>query len=171
MQELHEFLQGPNGTTKNGEPCLPVIVPEARTTRPLRARRTLTRAQRKAALKHVLATILELDPDEDAKVYEALKNAKIRSIHSFVALERQDVLDLELNGKNGLIGMVIGNYRHILSFLGFVQWRKDKGKPIEDSQWLSLTGKEFDAYVDRHGCRLGETITTAKPRLRSAIPA
>ena len=48
---------------------------------------TLTRPQKIAALRHVLTTIIDLDPNEDAPIYQALKIAKIRSIRAFVEME------------------------------------------------------------------------------------
>ena len=64
-----------------------------------------THGQKKEALQHVLTTVLEMDPDEDGKVFEAMRNSDISTINMLCDLTRQDVIDLVV--KDGDIGYKI----------------------------------------------------------------
>ena len=109
----------------------------------------LTQAQKKAALKHVLATVLDQD-ESTSPLSIALKEESITNIGDLLVLSADDVdgLTYPVANDTGRVSkkpVPKGLRNLLLVFIDYVQHRIDEGDPIHEG-WAQVTNEQFDTF-------------------------
>ena len=100
----------------------------------------LTRAQKKAALDHVLLHVMQRSPNDD--LVNALTALGVDSPHSLISLHNTSINQM-VNADGDPIP--IAQKALIFTFIKYCIWRTEEGNPINNN-WTGITQEEFDEY-------------------------
>jgi hypothetical protein len=104
----------------------------------------LTRAERKAALEHVIEHVFLLETDNPLSF--ALKRAFLNDIYDVLTMPFQDIARLDYEGDNGKLTLLPAGYQYMIRILKhFDAQRTLEGIPIGD-EWKLVTAAEYDEY-------------------------
>jgi hypothetical protein len=106
----------------------------------------LTRQQAEAALTHVASTLLRAPAD--SPIMCAFKIEGIRSIDDLLSTPEDQIdsftyIDPDTTTEADLPR---GDQNRIQLLLHYAQWRINENRPIQEMDWLSITGEEFMMY-------------------------
>ena len=106
---------------------------------------TLTRQKKKAAIKHLLETVFDLDSNSPIQL--ALEQNGLSSPHDIVSLNdvEFELLMYKPAGATEAIPLQKGHASCLKAFKALVVHKAATGNPIDDD-WISITQDDFDKF-------------------------
>ena len=128
----------------------------------------LSRQQCTAIMTHILETVFDQPPDSN--LHKSLRHNAIVSPHDLCSED-----DAQLDGYRyptaaaGVTEVLPrGNVGLLRSFKKFVAYKNANGQPIEDTDWLSITKEEFDAFRITQNFPQAAVPPAMKPAMHAA---
>ena len=105
----------------------------------------LSRQQKKDAIKYVLETVFDLQPDSN--IHNCFTLNQIESPYDICGLDVTDIADLEYPTATPGVNSKLpaGNIGLLKCFKAFVAYKTAIGDPIGD-RWTSISTDEFDSF-------------------------
>ena len=105
----------------------------------------LTRAEKTAAMKHIVETVL--DEAADSPVAKSLIKNRIKSPHDLLSIDDTAIDTFQYDDASGNSQpLALGERGLLTSFKAFVLFRGTGNNPITDADWTSITQEEYDNF-------------------------